>query len=254
MKRSKSFQGGLIDTFCRSQASSLDFVSMFDDIPEVECFVKDVQGRRIKVSEGIWRRLGFASALEMIGKKDHDLFPAYIADQYVRSDQKIVSSRRPLVGELEIWVNEQGVLDWFIVSKYPIFGAHGAVVGIMGTLRSAQASKGPFTPNSALGKVMEYVRENFDRALSLPELAKVARLSERQLRRRFRQELGLGLAEFIIKTRIQIASARLSRGGDPLAKIAMDVGFCDQSAFTRAFRKQLGVAPGQYRRRYRDAV
>ncbi len=227
---------------------------MFDDIPDVECFVKDLEGRRIGVSEGVWRRLGFGSAGEMVGKKDHDLFPPYVADQYVRSDRQVLETGLPVVGQLEIWVNEQGVLDWFVVSKYPVRSTTGRIVGIMGTLRNAPRSQRAFTPGSVLGKVMEYVREHFRRGISVAELGAVSGLSERQLRRRFAQEVGMGLAEFIIKTRIQIASDQLVRTQNAISQIALDVGFCDQSAFCRAFRQQLGVSPGAYRRRYSGAT
>jgi AraC-like DNA-binding protein len=243
-------QEKLLHCFLEAQAASLDFVSLFDEVAGVECFVKDLEGRRLSVSQGIWKRLGFASAREMIGKKDHDLFTPYLADQYTRSDREVISSGCPLVGQLEIWVNEHGVLDWFVVSKYPVFGKDGKVIGIMGTLRTAPRGRGEFAPGSILGRVMEFVREHFHRALSVGELAKVAGLSQRQLRRRFVQDFGVGVAEFVIKTRVQIASDRLFRGGESLSKIALDVGFCDQSAFTRAFRRHLGVTPGEYRRRY----
>lgn len=243
----------LLERFLRKTGASLEFVSMFDDIPEVECFVKDLEGRRLRVSRGIWKRLGFSCASEMIGKKDHDLFPPYIADQYVKSDQEVISSKEPVVGQLEIWMNEQGVLDWFVVSKYPVFGRDGSVVGIMGTLRTAPSGRRAFAPSSVLGRVMEYVRANFRAPLPLRTLAEIAELSERQLRRRFREDFGMGLAEFVVKTRIQIASDRLLRGDDSLAKIAVDVGFCDQSAFTKAFRSQQGLTPSAYRRRYAGA-
>jgi AraC-like DNA-binding protein len=250
MSLSTSKSDAVLERFVKKTGASLEFVSLFDDIPDVECFVKDIEGRRVRVSRGIWRRLGFSSASEMIGKKDHDLFPPYIADQYVKSDQLVIGSQKPVVGQLEIWVNEQGLLDWFVVSKYPVFGRDGSVIGIMGTLRTAPGGRKTFAPSSVLGRVMEHVRENFHTTLTLSGLAEVAGLSERQLRRRFCEDFGMGLAEFVVKTRIQIASDRLLRGSDSISKIALDVGFCDQSAFTKAFRSQQGLTPREYRRRY----
>jgi len=245
---------GPLERFLQAEPCALGFVSLFDDLPDVECFVKDLEGRRLRVSEGVWKRLGFRSAAEMVGKKDHELFPPDVADQYVRSDRQVLETGLPVVGQLEIWVNEQGVLDWFVVSKYPVLSRDGRVVGIMGTLRTAPRGQRAFTPGSALGKVMEHVREHFRRAISAAELAAVSGLSERQLRRRFAREIGMGLAEFILKTRIQVASDQLARTQLPLSQIALDVGFCDQSAFCRAFRLQLGVTPGAYRRRYAGAA
>lgn len=223
---------------------------MFNDLSGIECFVKDTAGRRLRVSDGIWKRLGFGSEREMVGKKDHDLFPASIADQYQRSDQRVISSGLPLVDELEVWITEQGVLDWFLVCKYPVFGPGGEVIGVMGTIRLAHLQRGTFASLSSLGAVMDHVREHFGRSLSLRELAGVAGLSERQLRRRFTQELGVGVAAFVVKTRIQVAASRLLKSRDSVSKIAAEVGFCDQSAFTKAFRSALGFTPREYRRLY----
>jgi transcriptional regulator GlxA family with amidase domain len=134
-----------------------------------------------------------------------------------------------------------------------MFGTRGEVIGVMGTLRLAEVKQEPSETSPRLGKVLDYVRANFENPLSVRELADVAGVSERQLRRRFMRDLGIGVAAFVVKTRIQVASSRLVRGNDALSKIALDVGFCDQCAFTKAFRKALGLTPGEYRRRYTDA-
>ena len=238
----QEFLNGLDDPFVLAR--------LFEDLPDIECFVKDTHGRRLYVSSGIWRRLGFSSGTEMVGKSDNDLFPPHIADQYRRSDEQVLESGQPSVGLLEVWITEQGVFDWFVVNKYPVKGKGGRTIGVMGILRSAEKTQRIQLKDTPMGRVSEYMRAHFSEATSMADFARVAGLSERQLRRRFQEEFGMGIAEFVIKLRIHAAADALLKSAESLAEIALQNGFCDQSAFTRAFRAQMGMTPRVYRLRY----
>jgi AraC-like DNA-binding protein len=151
---------------------------------------------------------------------------------------------------MEVWVDEQGAFDWFVSNKYPMFDAHGQIVGIMGTLRKATGVHKSPLPGSPVSRVVNYIREHFKEPAGMDLLSRVAGLSERQLRRRFLAEFGIGLNAFVLKTRVHAAAEMLVHGDRPIADLALEVGFCDQSAFTRAFRERLGMTPRQYRLRY----
>ena len=56
--------------------------------------------------------------------------------------------------------------------------------------------------------------------------------------------------EFILRNRVHGAAVVLRETDEPIASIAVDFGFCDQSAFSKQFVKQLGSTPAAYRRRY----
>ncbi len=238
----QEFLDGLEDPFV--------FARLFEDLPEIECFVKDTLGRRLYVSSGIWKRLGFSSGADMVGKTDSDLFPPHIADQYRRSDGQVLESGLPLVGLLEVWMTEQGVFDWFVVNKYPVLGKGGRAIGIMGVLRAAEKTRRGLLKDTPIGRVSGYLRAHFSEVTPMGDLTRVAGLSERQLRRRFLEEFGMGIAEFVIKLRTHAAADALLKSDESLAAIAQETGFCDQSAFTRAFRAQMGMTPRAYRLRY----
>jgi hypothetical protein len=161
------------------RAASLDFVSLFDDIFGVECFVKDVEGRRLSVSQGIWKRLGFASAREIIGKKDHGgmIHASYCGPIHSKrpGGNLLGMSTGGPVGDLG---DEQGVLDWFLVSKYPVFGKDGSVIGIMGTLPFGSERTGRLSRRKVpcLEESWSLCGKHFHRPLSVGELAKVAGL------------------------------------------------------------------------------
>lgn len=68
------------------------------------------------------------------------------------------------------------------------------------------------------------------------------------LARAYRAWRGEGMAETVRRKRVEQAALRLRGGAAPLADIAADVGFCDQSHMNRAFRAVLGRTPLEVRR------
>jgi AraC-like DNA-binding protein len=56
--------------------------------------------------------------------------------------------------------------------------------------------------------------------------------------------------DYVLSLRIQEAQRLLATTGETLSGIAAQVGFYDQSHFTKRFRKVTGLTPAQYRQRY----
>lgn len=74
-------------------------------------------------------------------------------------------------------------------------------------------------------------------------------ISERSLQRLFRRRVGLSPRWLIQRRRLQEAAFRLRENLDTgLAELAAELGYADQSHFTRDFRKVVGQTPGTYRR------
>jgi AraC-like DNA-binding protein len=82
--------------------------------------------------------------------------------------------------------------------------------------------------------------------VSLKELAALVGLSRFQLLRSFSRRMGITPHAFLIQRRVILAQ-QLLRGGQPVAQVAMETGFSDQSHLTRVFARQVGVTPGSYR-------
>ena len=87
---------------------------------------------------------------------------------------------------------------------------------------------------------------------SLQELAKRAGVHVSQLVRSFKRDHGESIGGYLRRRRLEVANARLITEDTPLAEIALDAGFCDQSHFTRAYARQFGSTPGQRRRLLRS--
>jgi AraC family transcriptional activator of mtrCDE len=85
------------------------------------------------------------------------------------------------------------------------------------------------------------------RAWSLDELAAVAAMSRASLVRAFHKAGGLAPLAFLAELRLAIARRRLSEGNTSLERIAVEVGYQSQAAFSRAFLRKYGVRPGKLR-------
>jgi len=95
----------------------------------------------------------------------------------------------------------------------------------------------------------EYFEDNFNRAISLDELANLTGLSRSWFARGFRGSTGVAPYAFVLQIRIRKAKELLRDTRIPIALVATQVGFADQSHFTKAFRRLAGTTPHEWRRR-----
>jgi AraC family transcriptional regulator len=101
---------------------------------------------------------------------------------------------------------------------------------------------------SALKRVEEYVDANLDSALDIDELATLVRMSPSHFTRSFNRSVGLTPHRYVVQCRVAKARELLTTTDLPLTEIALNIGFSDQSHFSRRFQEFVGVPPGAYRR------
>ncbi len=111
---------------------------------------------------------------------------------------------------------------------------------------TAQAGLMPETSKQVkLGQA--YLMEHLFQNVSLPELAAVSGLSPYHFLREFRKRYGLPPHTYQLQQRVNSAR-RLLASGQPIVHVAAEVGFADQSHFTRKFKAFVGATPRQYQR------
>jgi AraC-like DNA-binding protein len=98
----------------------------------------------------------------------------------------------------------------------------------------------------AVAEARAYLEAHYAEEVPLARLARVAGLSPSHLSRVFRRAHGLPPHAFQTQLRV-VRAAGLLRRGLPLAAVAADTGFADQSHLTRRFKGVVGVTPGAYR-------
>lgn len=93
----------------------------------------------------------------------------------------------------------------------------------------------------------ELLRTRHGECVRLGEVARALGVSSVRIARAFRQRHGMSVGEYGRRARIEWAAAQIAGGDRPLAEIAAEAGFADQSHFTRLFRRYLGTTPGRFR-------
>lgn len=152
---------------------------------------------------------------------------------------------------VEVWVNEQKLRDWIVTDKYPIRDAAGAVLGLIGTLQSFQDRRRQLAHLGPVGEAADFIQGRLGEPFRLGDVADAVGYSERHLERLFRQVFGMSVWRFVLQSRVHAATRALAQSDRRITQIALDYGFCDASAFTRAFKASTGVTPKQYRERHR---
>jgi AraC family transcriptional regulator len=109
------------------------------------------------------------------------------------------------------------------------------------------APPGGVLPREKLRSVVDYIHAHLGAEVSLDELAAVAHLSPYHFARLFKNSTGLPPHQYVIARRIERAKELLrARVRPALAEVAAEVGFADQSHFTRHFRRLVGVTPKRF--------
>jgi AraC-like DNA-binding protein len=227
---------------------TVQFMRLLGNLPNVCFFAKDRAGNIISASAAMVRRYGLRSLDELTGKNDRDFFPMHIAKGIVDDDNLVMSTGKPLLGRVEVLFDENRILDWYTTNKFPLYALDGSVVGVMGTTHSLTEKRGTFLANARISKAVERIQSGYAERLAIVDLAKLSGLGERQFRRQFQQVFEMSPQEFIHKTRVQAGCKLLKQSDLPIAAIATECGYCDQSSFTHYFRRYLGITPLQFRK------
>ncbi|HEX6661370.1 MAG TPA: AraC family transcriptional regulator, partial [Sphingomicrobium sp.] len=99
-----------------------------------------------------------------------------------------------------------------------------------------------------IDRIVEALWDEPARRWSLRELAGIAERHPVHVAQAFRAKTGSSLGGFQRRRRLTHLSLALQSGTTPLAMLADEFGYCDQSHMTTEFRAAFGISPGRYRR------
>jgi AraC-like DNA-binding protein len=107
----------------------------------------------------------------------------------------------------------------------------------------------------SIGRVLGLLHEKPDAPWTLERLAEDAAMSRSTLHERFVQFIGQPPMQYLAQWRMQVAATLLRDTKAKIIEVAFSVGYESEAAFSRAFKRTVGVAPGAWRdgRRPRDA-
>ncbi|MFH8774780.1 GlxA family transcriptional regulator [Streptomyces sp. NPDC017958] len=112
----------------------------------------------------------------------------------------------------------------------------------------------PASTTRRMDDLRHHIARHLAAPLTLADLAEYAHVSERQLSRIFRTELGMTPAAYVESARVEAARNRLETTDDTLERVASACGFHTLDTLIRAFRRRLDTTPTEYRSRFRHSV
>ena len=102
--------------------------------------------------------------------------------------------------------------------------------------------KKSYSYDSQIASLLQYINHNLQADLSVEKLAARYYVSKYHLMRKFKEETGYTIHNYIISKRLLTARSLISQGV-PVMKAAMQSGFRDYTTFVRAYKKQFGASP-----------
>lgn len=98
-----------------------------------------------------------------------------------------------------------------------------------------------------LKPTIEYIQYHYSQPLTLADIAKVAHLSVSRMGHLFREEMGVTIIDYLTNIRINHAKRMLLTTDNNCTQICYEVGYNNQSYFTRVFKQITGMTPLQFR-------
>lgn len=116
------------------------------------------------------------------------------------------------------------------------------------TFLPSQTENHNVVDDSTSAQVMQWIENHYQLKFSLDALAASVGLSKSYVSRRFRQETGGSIHEYLLTRRIKRACELLRTTVSAVEEISLQVGFAESPYFITCFKKMIGLTPLQYRK------
>lgn len=238
--------------FLHENPSVRPLIELFEHLPLVLFYAKDDQQRYFAVNpRNLMDVFGLSDVEELYGRTDSDFQPPALADAYHAEDRRVMDLKRPIPNQVWLVPHVRGTPQWYVSTKTPLFSATNKTIGIAGVMYPIATPAEEESFFSELAPAIRHIDENYTESISMKDVAAMSGLSTSQFNHRFRTVLRMSPTEYVLSRRIQHARERLTGTSDSIADIGCDVGFFDQSHFTKRFHRFTGMTPLAYRKRFR---
>lgn len=106
------------------------------------------------------------------------------------------------------------------------------------------------TDDAVIARCQTWLGEHYDAPHPVRGMTELSGLSERSFKRRFQKATGMTPMEYVHALRLEEAKQCLETGDLSIEAVAEAVGYEDAGFFGRLFKRQVGITPAQYRRRF----
>ena len=123
----------------------------------------------------------------------------------------------------------------------------GLMLEMMGEATRRDRLKNDAHPPRWLEQAREILHADFAKSLKLADIAQAVGVHPVHLAQTFHKSYRCTVGDYVRQLRIEYACQQLATSESPIVEIALAAGFCDQSHFTRTFKRLTGTCPSQYR-------
>ena len=168
-----------------------------------------------------------------------------------REPRVLLKDSEAFQGGLSVWLATRLYREFQLTDEASSLAIEGLTLELMAELSRKHVKPGR-KPPAWLKQAKELLHAHFSEALTLDGIAKSVGTHPVHLARVFRQNYHCTIGEYVRKLRIGFACREISTTNSPLALIASQAGFYDQSHFSRTFKRIIGITPGEYRAAFRS--
>ena len=108
--------------------------------------------------------------------------------------------------------------------------------------------------NRRIGQIHDYLMNHFREEIDLAQLSELIHMAEGSLCRFFKMNVGCSVFEYLNKLKVDFACKLLMDPDIVIVDVCFDSGFHNLSHFNKQFRKNTGVAPSEYRKKFKVLV
>lgn len=158
----------------------------------------------------------------------------------VRADSALQERLKDLLPEIEQTLQNKHFGD--TVLRNALFTQFMIYINRIFLRTSSSPDKKTYSSDTQVEQLLKYINRNLSENLSIDQLANRFFFSKYHMMRKFKNETGYTIHNYITSKRLLMARSLISQGM-PVMKAALASGFHDYTTFVRAYKKQFGKAP-----------
>lgn len=137
-----------------------------------------------------------------------------------------------IIWENHVFASVRQIEDWFYAGMNEIYEE-------LNSYKEEQYSR-------MIGLCLEYIHKNFEKNISVQDIANTANISEGHLRKCFKNELNITVVDYLTNYRIRRAKKMMKNGEYKISEVYEKVGFTSSQYFSYVFKKIEGVTPSEF--------